>query len=76
MPREQADSCLIIARAILLSGQYQPTSKTLERKEKKKYAGSKTFPASIKEKETHWAKSLIFFSASTLSHIRHSVTIL
>ena len=27
-----------------------------ERKEKKNYAGSKTLPASIKEKETHWPK--------------------
>jgi hypothetical protein len=26
----------------------------LEKKEKKNYAGSKTLPASIKEKETHW----------------------
>jgi hypothetical protein len=25
-------------------------------KEKKHYAGSKTLPASIKEKETHWPK--------------------
>ena len=26
----------------------------VKRKEKKNYAGSKTFPASIKEKETNW----------------------
>jgi hypothetical protein len=25
-----------------------------EKKKKKKYAGSKTLPASVKEKETHW----------------------
>jgi hypothetical protein len=28
------------------------------RKEKKNYAGSKTLPASIKEKETHWPEVL------------------
>jgi hypothetical protein len=27
-------------------------------KEKKNYAGSKTLPASIKEKETHWPEVL------------------
>jgi hypothetical protein len=26
----------------------------MKRKEKKSYAGSKTLPASIKERETHW----------------------
>jgi hypothetical protein len=37
-------------KAILVT----PLVTPLVRKEKKNYAGSKTLPASIKEKETHW----------------------
>jgi len=31
-----------------------PTAATPSEKKKKNYAGSKTLPASTKEKETHW----------------------
>ena len=35
-----------------------PHRKEKKRKEKKNYAGNKTLPASIKEKETHWPEVL------------------
>ena len=58
--------CRVQREAVLVRGDLQAQrllctvvlaySSLKKRKEKKSYAGSKTLPALVKEKETHWPK--------------------